>query len=129
MKLRPVDFSTEGVFMCGLAHAPKFLEESIAQAEAAASRATTVLTKEKVLSEAVVARIDKDRCSGCKLCIGVCPFEAISFSETENVATVNEVLCKGCGCCAACCPSAACSVANFTDQQILAAVEAMAEAL
>ena len=125
MKLRPVDFATEGVFMCGLAHFPKFLDESIAQAQAAASRATTVLVKETLLSEGVIASIDRERCSGCKLCIGVCPYEAINFDETNNVAQVNEVLCKGCGNCAACCPSAACFVQNFQDLQILSEVDAL----
>jgi heterodisulfide reductase subunit A len=127
MKLRPVDFATEGVFMCGLAHFPKFLDESIAQAQAAASRATTVLVKDTILSEGIIASIDRERCSGCKLCIRVCPYEAISFNEAENVAEVNEVLCKGCGNCAACCPSAACFVQNFQDLQILSEVNALIE--
>jgi heterodisulfide reductase subunit A len=127
MKLRPVDFATEGVFMCGLAHFPKFIDESIAQAQAAASRATTVLVKDTMLSEGVVASIDKERCSGCMLCVRVCPYEAISFDEKEHVAQVNEVLCKGCGNCAACCPSAACFVQNFQDLQIMAEVDALIE--
>jgi heterodisulfide reductase subunit A len=127
MKLRPVDFATEGVFMCGLAHFPKFIDESIAQAQAAASRATTVLVKDTLLSEGVVASIDRERCSGCMLCVRVCPYEAISFDEKEHVAQVNEVLCKGCGNCAACCPSAACFVQNFQDLQILAEVDALIE--
>jgi heterodisulfide reductase subunit A len=80
-----------------------------------------------MLSEGIIASINKERCSGCKLCVRVCPYEAISFIETENVAQVNEVLCKGCGNCAACCPSAACFVQNFQDLQILAEVDALIE--
>jgi heterodisulfide reductase subunit A len=127
MKLRPVDFATEGVFMCGLAHFPKFIDETIAQAQAAASRATTVLVKDTLLSEGIIATVDRERCSGCMLCVRVCPYEAISFDEKENVAQVNEVLCKGCGNCAACCPSAACFVQNFQDLQIMAEVDALIE--
>jgi len=125
MKLRPVDFATEGVFMCGLCHFPKFIDESIAQAEAAASRATTYLTKEALVSEGITASIDPDKCSGCKLCIGVCPYEAISFDEKRGIAVVNEMLCKGCGCCAASCPSSACTVKNFRDENIIKQIEAL----
>jgi heterodisulfide reductase subunit A len=124
MKLRPVDFATDGVFMCGLAHNPKSIKESIAQAQAAASRAATILAKEVILSEGIVAAIDAYACSGCQLCIHVCPYEAIAFDEEREVARVNELLCKGCGNCAAVCPSAACSLRGFEDKHILAQIEA-----
>ena len=124
MKLRPVDFATDGVFMCGLAHNPKSIKESIAQAQAAVSRAMTILSKEVILSEGVVAAIDADICSGCQLCIHACPYEAIAFDEERWVARVNELLCKGCGNCAAVCPSAACSLRGFADKHILAQIEA-----
>ncbi|MBA7594512.1 Ion-translocating oxidoreductase complex subunit B [subsurface metagenome] len=125
MKLRPVDFSTDGVFMCGLAHNPKSIDESIAQAQAAASRAVTILSKEAIPAGGIIAFINKDACSGCKLCIQVCPYNAISFDEQEGVAVVSELECKGCGNCAAICPSGACSTGGFEDGQILAQIEAL----
>ncbi len=125
VKLRPVEFATEGVFLCGLAHSPKSIDESISQAYAAASRATTILSKEYIEIEGIVATIDREICSGCKLCIEVCPYGAISYIEAEDVAEVNEALCKGCGNCAATCPSKACLVKNFKDEQIYAQIEAL----
>ena len=124
VKLRPVDFATAGVFLCGLAHSPKYMSETIVQAEAAASRAAILLSQEVYYSEGVVAWVDKDACSGCGLCVQVCPFGAMTFNEAEGVAEVNEVLCAGCGNCAAACPSGACSVKGFRDAQILAQIEA-----
>ena len=125
MKLRPVDFATDGVFLCGLAHTPKTMDESIDQALAASSRAARLLSSVTLTSEGTVASIDKDICSGCKQCIRVCPYEAISFIEDEEVAELNEALCKGCGNCAAACPSGACSLRGFEDAQIVAQIEAL----
>ncbi|MEW6541628.1 MAG: CoB--CoM heterodisulfide reductase iron-sulfur subunit A family protein [Bacillota bacterium] len=124
MKLRPVDFATDGVFVAGLAHGPKFIEESIAQARAAAARAATVLTKDLLVGGGAVAKVDRDKCSGCRICVTVCPYSAISFLEAENVAEVNEVLCKGCGTCAAACPSHAADHMGFRDEQLFAEIEA-----
>jgi len=126
VKLRPVDFATEGVFVCGLAHSPKLIEESITQAKAVASRATTILTKDAIYGEGAIASIDKDTCSGCQICVGVCPYNAIVFNEEERVAEVQELLCKGCGNCAAACPSGACSIKNLANEHILAEIEALA---
>ena len=126
MKLRPVDFATDGVFLCGLAHNPKTIDESIDQALAASSRAALLLSRGTLTSEGTVAHIDKSLCSGCQQCVRVCPFEAISFIEEEGVAEVNEALCKGCGNCAAACPSGACSLRGFEDRQIVAQIEALA---
>jgi len=126
MKLRPVDFATDGVFLCGLAHNPKTIDESIDQALAASSRAAFLLSHQTLISEGTVASIDKDACSGCKQCVRVCPYEAISFIEEEEVAEVNEALCKGCGNCVAACLSGACSLRGFEDRQIMAQIEALA---
>ncbi len=123
MKLRPVEFANDGIFLCGLAHSPKQLEESIVQAEAAASKAAALLAKDSIPSEAAVAYIDRELCSGCKYCLSVCPYNAISFDSGHGVAEVNSVLCKGCGNCVAACPSAVCSIAKFEDRQVLAQVE------
>ncbi|MDA8097918.1 MAG: CoB--CoM heterodisulfide reductase iron-sulfur subunit A family protein [Clostridia bacterium] len=124
MKLRPVDFATDGVFLAGLAHGPKFIEESIAQGRAAAARAATVLTKDQLVGGGAVAKVDKEKCSGCRVCVTLCPYNAITFLEEENVAEVNEVLCKGCGTCVAACPSKATQAMGFKDEQIFAEIEA-----
>jgi heterodisulfide reductase subunit A len=135
MKLRPVDFATDGVFVAGLAHYPKPMDEAIAQAKAAASRAALVLAKDAIRAGGVVAGIDPALCSGCQACLGVCPFGAISYKENEGVCEVNQALCKGCGTCAATCPSECITLFGFSNKQIytqvdeaLAELEEMAEA-
>jgi heterodisulfide reductase subunit A len=123
MKLRPVDFATDGVFVAGLAHYPKPLDESIAQAKAAAARAAVVLAQESIRAGGVVAEVDAAACSGCQACVGVCPFGAITFNEDEAVAEVNQALCKGCGTCAATCPSECITLFGFTHKQIYTQVD------
>lgn len=125
MKLRPVDFNTSGVYLCGLAHGPKFIEESIAQGKAAASRAMLVLSKNELTTGGAVSIIDSKLCSGCKVCLGICPFGAVSFDEGEKVAGINPFLCQGCGTCAAACPTGACTARNFNDSQIMAEISAL----
>ncbi len=122
-KLRPVEFATEGVFLCGMAHYPKPIEESIAQAQAAASRAMTVLSREKIKVGGIVSRIDAAWCTGCLGCIQICPYAAIAFNEEKNVAEVNEALCKGCGACAAACPSEAPVLMGFSNLQLYAQIK------
>ena len=124
MKLRPVDFATEGVFLCGLAHGPKFIEESIAQAEAAASRAGTILSKDIIETGGIVSLVNKSRCSGCGICKLICPFRAIEIDDKEKVAVINEALCKGCGACVSSCICGAISIKGFGDAQILAMIDA-----
>jgi heterodisulfide reductase subunit A len=125
VKLRPVDFATEGVFVCGLAHYPKDLGESIAQARAAASRAATILSKDEIEAEGKVAAVDSTRCSGCGACVDVCAFKAIAVDSTKSIAVVNEATCKGCGTCAATCRSGAIDLKGFLTDQILEAVDAI----
>jgi len=129
MKLRPVDFATDGVFLCGLCHNPKAIEESISQANAAASRASTILSKEKLETEGAIAYIDKELCAGCRGCIDVCPYTAISYIDEEEKCEVNEVLCKGCGGCAAACSSASIALRGFRYDQIYAQIEKAFETL
>ena len=119
MKLRPVDFATDGIFMCGLAHSPKSLDESIAQAKAAASRAATILAKDTILAGGAVCSVNEDICSGCGICEALCPYGAIIVDGEEKVAKVNEALCKGCGVCCAACPSGAAEQRGFTTDQLL----------
>jgi heterodisulfide reductase subunit A len=128
MKLRPVDFATDGVFIAGLAHYPKPMDEAIAQAKAAASRAALVLSLDAIRAGGVVAEIDAATCVGCQACVGVCPFGAISYNEREDVCEVNQALCKGCGTCAANCPSECITLFGFSHKQIYTQVdEALAE--
>jgi heterodisulfide reductase subunit A len=124
-KLRPVDFATEGVFVCGLAHAPKSIEESIAQANAAVSRACTILSKDQIEAEGTVAFINKRRCSGCGTCVIVCAYNAIELDEKEKVVEVNSALCKGCGACAATCRSSAIDVNGFTNEELISVVSSL----
>jgi heterodisulfide reductase subunit A len=118
MKLRPVDFATEGVFVAGLAHWPKPMEECIAQARAAASRAAAVLARDCIGAGGIAAWIDRELCSGCRACEECCPFGAIAYIEQEARCDVNQALCKGCGTCAAACPSEAVSLMGFTHLQL-----------
>jgi heterodisulfide reductase subunit A len=128
MKLRPVDFPTDGVFVCGLAHYPKPVEESIAQAQAAAARAATVLSQKYVMVEPIVSSVDADVCIGCGLCEAVCVFGAIKLEEVagKGYRAVNiPASCKGCGVCASTCPQKAIDMLHFKDGQLLAAIAAV----
>ncbi len=131
VKLRPVDFSTRGVFLAGSCHTPKFIGESIYQAQAAAARAATILSSPTLEAEPNIAVVDVDMCSGCKTCISLCPYNAID-SVTEVIdgvevthAQVNEGLCQGCGTCVAACPSGAMHQRGFKDDQLLSMVRAI----
>jgi len=124
VKLRPVDFATDGVFLAGLAHYPKTIAESLTQACAAAARAESVLSKPEVVTEGVVAFVDESMCAGCRQCVAVCSYEAISFDEEKGVAVVNRSLCKGCGACAAACTSGANRLLGFKPEQIYAQIMA-----
>jgi heterodisulfide reductase subunit A len=123
VKLRPVDFATDGVFVCGLAHAPKPIDESITQAQAASARAVTVLAMKDIKLGGIISHIRPELCSGCLGCINVCPFGAITFDNQKFVAEVNPALCKGCGACSAVCPSEAPALMGFDNNQIYAQIK------
>ncbi|MBD3172967.1 4Fe-4S dicluster domain-containing protein, partial [Candidatus Bathyarchaeota archaeon] len=127
MKLRPVDFATDGVFVAGLAHAPKSIDESLSQASAAAARALTILSQPTIEAEGAIAVVNEDRCSGCRICESVCEFKAIEMIEDEDGKMHSHVIpevCKGCGVCAATCPSGAITAGHFTDDELLSQVRA-----
>jgi len=126
-KLRPVDFATEGIFVCGMAHSPKPIEESISQAKAAVSRACTLLTKDTIEAEGITATVNPNRCTACELCILVCAYNAIEIEETKRgkIAKVNSALCKGCGACAATCRCSAIDIKGFTDRQMSLIINAL----
>ena len=125
MKLRPVDFSTDGVFMCGLAHGPKNLAESIAQAQAAAGRAGTVLARPAVVVEGKCSVVNQQKCVACGVCELVCPVGAVTVDLVQRVSVVNEAICKGCGACVASCRSGALNLKGCTDEQLMAMLEAV----
>jgi heterodisulfide reductase subunit A len=122
-KLRPVDFATDGVFLAGIAHYPKPMEETIAQAQAAASRATTLLTSPRLQVGGVVAEVFAERCAGCGVCVTVCPYQAIALDQNGQ-AVINEALCKGCGTCVASCRSGAAQLKGFTNAEVFAQIAA-----
>ncbi len=124
-KLDPVATTTDGVFVAGCAQGPKDIPDTVAQASAAAAEVLAMISRGKVEIEAATAVIDERICSGCQACKLVCPYNAISFDEREEVCRVNEALCKGCGSCVGGCPSDAISLNHFTNEQILAEMEGM----
>ncbi|AEG58504.1 FAD-dependent oxidoreductase [Desulforamulus ruminis] len=128
LKLRPVDFGTDGVFMCGLAHGPKNLEENIAQGKAAAGRAATALAKANIEADGKAAFVNKRKCMACGVCVEVCPAKAATLVTDERgttAAEVNPALCKGCGACASSCRCGAINVKGCSNEQIVAMVQAM----
>ena len=122
-KLRPVDFANDGIFLCGMAHYPKPIDESIAQAKAAASRAITTLAKDSISVGGIVSKVNSRLCSGCMACIEVCPYGAIGMDSEKNIAQINSALCKGCGACAATCPSEALTLDGFNNEQLYAQIK------
>lgn len=120
----PLDFEADGIFLCGLAHAPKLAAESIAQANGAAIRAAVRLGKERVEGPAIVATVDEELCAGCGLCVSLCPYGARQMDEEARIACVVEVLCRGCGLCVTVCPNGASQQRAFGARQIMAMLEA-----
>jgi len=132
MKLRPVDFSTEGIFLAGLCHSPKLIDESISQANAAAARALTYLSKTELETIGTVSWVDEKKCIGCGLCESLCPYRAIEVVLKRTVvgeklvAQVNKALCKGCGVCTASCRSGSIDLKGFTTEEVVAQIMELA---
>jgi len=133
MKLRPVDFANDGIFLCGLAHSPKLIEESIAQASAAAARASTILSKQQIQLEAAISEVVDENCDGCAYCIDPCPYVALTLIEYMKDGAVKKTVesdptkCRGCGVCQATCPKLGILVRNFRPDQLSAMANAALE--
>jgi len=130
MKLRPIDFATEGIYLCGMAHSPKLVNESVVQAMGAAARAATLLAKDELELEAAISEVIDANCDGCAYCIDPCPFDALTLIEyvrgdqIKKTVQTNPALCKGCGVCMATCPKQGIFVRHFKPEQINAMVDA-----
>lgn len=136
IKLKPVEFATDGVFLCGTAQSPKLIDEAVAQASAAASRACTILSRDALETMGAVSVVDPEKCIGCGTCVTVCPFEAPTLKDvtvtaeeityTAKKSEINPTLCKGCGSCAAACPANAITAQHFTLNMIMRSIRAFA---
>jgi len=127
VKLRPVDTQSDGIFVCGMAHSPKRIEESISQALAASARACTLLSQDSIEVGGVVAKVNPDLCAACLICVRACPYE-VPFINADGVSEIDISKCHGCGVCAAECPAKAITLLHFEDTQILAQIDALMEA-
>lgn len=124
MKLRPVDFTTEGVFLAGLSHYPKPIDESIAQATAAAQRASIMISQEQMTFPGVISKVDPDKCAVCLTCVRLCPYGA-PFINEDHKAEIVPALCQGCGICSSVCPANAINLQHFRDDQVIAEIDSL----
>jgi heterodisulfide reductase subunit A len=122
-KLRPVDTFVNGIYIAGCCQGPKDIQDTVSQASAAASRAATILTQEELEIDPLIVMVDEDICTGCGICVEVCPYAARTLNERKRIAEVNEALCAGCGACIAACPSNASIHKNFTKKQLMNMVD------
>jgi heterodisulfide reductase subunit A-like polyferredoxin len=127
LKMRPMDFMSEGIFVCGMAHFPKFIEDAITNAQATAGRALTILSKDRLFIGGVVAEVDQSKCVGCLTCVRTCPFEIpevryqdMGVGEIKGAAYIEPGLCQGCGTCIGECPAKAIQLVSYRDEQIMA---------
>jgi len=127
MKLRPVDFTTEGVFLAGLAHYPKPIDESIAQATAAAQRASILLSQKELTFPGVISKVDPTKCAVCLTCVRLCPYGAPRINEEIHKAEIVPALCQGCGICSSVCPGGAIDLQHFRDDQVFQEIDALLE--
>lgn len=124
-KLDPIGTINEGIYIAGCCQGPKDIPDTVAQAQAAAARILGLIAKKEVELDPIRAEIDPDRCSGCRVCNNLCPYQAITFDDEKKVSEVNATLCKGCGTCVAACPASAIAGAGFTDAQLFAEIDAV----
>jgi heterodisulfide reductase subunit A len=131
VKLRPVEMAVDGVYVCGLAHSPKPMAESIVQAQAAAAKASMPLVKGTVSVQPIVSHVDKEKCIGCSICANLCPYQAIQMLKVDKKPKAETVVasCKACGICASHCPTFAISMGGFTNEQIVSQIEAFGKSI
>ena len=129
VKLRPVEFATDGVYLCGLAHYPKFIQETINQAYGAAGRVLTLLSNDIVVASGSVCTVNEKQCMGCGACVEVCTYGALSLQETKQgkKVAVNPVLCKGDGLCNTKCPTGAIQLRHYTDDEVLSEIDVVVQ--
>jgi len=125
VKLRPVDMPGEGIFLCGTAHGPKLISETISQSQAAASRATTFLANDEIKLSAITAKVDTEHCVKCLTCVRTCPFEVPVFNSEEGVIEIDEATCHGCGSCASICPRQTIQLSFYEDDQLASKIDAL----
>ncbi|MBE0534220.1 MAG: FAD-dependent oxidoreductase [Phycisphaerae bacterium] len=124
MKLRPVDFASDGLFLCGTCHAPKFIDETITQAQAAAAKVVSILSRPVMEVSGIVSVVDRDRCAACLTCVRTCPYD-VPRIDTDGVAVIEAAMCHGCGICASECPAKAISLMHYKDAQVIAKTDAL----
>ena len=124
VKLRPVDTQSDGIFICGMAHSPRLIDESISQALAASSRACCLISQDSIEVGGVVAKVDPDLCAACLICVRACPYE-VPFINEDGVSEIDISKCHGCGVCASECPAKAITLSHFEDIQILAQIDSL----
>jgi heterodisulfide reductase subunit A-like polyferredoxin len=126
VKLRPVDMASEGIFVCGTAHSPKLISETVAQALAASSRAGTFLSQPAMTLSPVTARVDQEHCASCLICVRSCPWD-VPRINADGVSEIDEALCRGCGICAAECPAKVIELNWYEDDQVMSKIDALQE--
>ena len=122
-KLDPIATTTDGIYIAGCCQGPKDIPHSVVQASAAAARVLAMISVGTIEIEPITAAVNEEKCSGCRICAHLCPYNAVSFDAEKKVSLVNEALCKGCGTCVAACPSGAITGSHFTTEQIMAEIE------
>jgi heterodisulfide reductase subunit A len=129
VKLRPVEFSADGVYLCGMAHYPKFIEETINQSYGAAGRVMTLLSHDLVVASGSVCVVEEKKCMGCGACVSACTYGALELQNTKQgpKVVVNPVLCKGDGLCNSKCPTGAISLKHYTDEELLSEIDVMVQ--
>jgi len=124
MKLRPVDFASEGLFLCGACHSPKFIDDTITQAKATAAKAVSILSRKELEISGIISVIDPDKCAACLTCVRTCPYDVPEINE-DGVAEIEAAMCHGCGICASECPAKAIQLMHYKDAQIIAKTKAL----